>query len=350
MPKLGIYARFQRLTKDKDRATAFYIDNTLQKTLSMFHYENLPDTIPPKELENLLQRFGFAVIAEENGKLYAFRAGLGGEPNVYYRPTVATVANPYLKLSKTYTIEENKDAVLFKNDFLCRGLVDTVGKYAVLLTDANISLNAAAVLTRLQLVISASDDKTKQSADIFIEKLLNGDFSVIAENAFLKGVNVQNVDYPLIIKDLIELTQYYKSNLLAEIGLNSQFNMKRERLSENEILLNNDDLLPFVENMLFERKSAVNAINEKYGTDITVDLTSVWKQTKETNDKATETEETETDAETTETTANGEENAANDTDTATETKTPENTENGEETETEKIVKIIRELREEDENA
>ena len=318
MAKNSIYKRFQRLTRDKDRATAYCIENMLQKTVSMFHYSNLPQTIPPKELENILQRYGFAVIAEENGKLYAFRAGLGGETNVYYRPTVATVANPYLRLSKNYVIEDNIDAVLMKNDFLCRGIVETVGKYAVLLTDANISLNAAAILTRLQLVISASDDQTKQSAEMFINKLLDGDLSVIAENAFLKGVNVQNVDYPLVIKDLIELTQYYKSNLLAEIGLNSQFNMKRERLSENEILLNNDDLLPFVENMLFERKTAVNAINEKYGTDITVDLTSVWKQTKETSDKATETETTETE-----------------------------TENGEETETEKIVKIINELRKEE---
>lgn len=323
--KNGIYARFQRLTKDKDKATAFMIENTLQKTVSMFHYSNLPPTIPPREIESILQRKGYCVIADVNGDLYALYGGLGGAQNAYYKPTICTVANPYLDLIKDYVIENDKDAVLVKNDFLCSGLLPIIGKYAVPLVDVHISLNAAAVLSRLQLVISASDDLTKKSAEVFIEKMLNGDFSVIAENAFLKGVNVQNVDYPLIIKDLIELTQYYKSNLLSEIGLNSTFNMKRERLTENEVLLDNSELLPFVENMLFERQTAIQRVNEKYGTDIKVDLSSVWKTNKETNEKAAATENTETEMEHTETETN-------------ETETDE-------TETEKIVQIIRDMRE-----
>lgn len=341
MSKNGIYAKFQRLTKDKDRATACIIDNVLQKTLSMFHYENLPPSMPQNELENILQRFGFAIIADVGGKLYALRGGLGGEQNAYYKPTIATVANPYLNLTKDYVIENNKDAVLFKNDYLCGGLIPLIGKFAVPLVDANISLNTAAVLSRLQLVISTSDDQTRKSAEMYIEKLLNGDFSVISENAFLNGVKVQNVDYPLIIKDLIELTQYYKSNLLAEIGINSQFNMKRERLTENEVLLNDCDLLPFVENMLTERKTAVAAINEKYGTQITVDLKSVWKTAKEVNDRAAEIEETETASDTTETDGNGTETA----ETAETDETPKNETETDETETQKIVDLINEMRE-----
>ena len=342
--KNGIYTRFQRYTKDKDRATAFVIDTMLQKTLSMFHYTNLPPTIPQNELENILQRFGFAIIAEVDGNLYALRGGLGGEQNAYYKPTIATVANPYLKLTKDFVIENNKDAVLFKNDYLCSGLVPVIGKFAVPLVDVSISLNTAAVLSRLQLVLSTSDDQTRKSAEMYVEKLLNGDFSVITENAFLSGVKVQNVDYPLIIKDLIELNQYYKSNLLAEIGLNSQFNMKRERLTENEVLLNNDDLMPFVENMLFERQTAVKAINEKYGTNITVDLKSVWKATKETTDKAITTENTdlENEKEQNETNENSDEPIETN---ETENETNETNETDETNETEKIVKLIREIRE-----
>lgn len=342
MSKNGIYSRLQRLTKDKDRATAFIIDNVLQKTLSMFHYENLPPSIPQNELENILQRFGFAIITEVNGNLYALRGGLGGEQNAYYKPTIATVANPYLNLTKDFVIENNKEAVLFKNDYLCGGLVPLIGKYAVPLVDANISLNTAAVLSRLQLVISASDDQTRKSAEIYIEKILNGDFSIISENAFLSGVKVQNVDYPLIIKDLIELTQYYKSNLLAEIGINSQFNMKRERLTENEVLLNDCDLLPFVENMLYERKIAVASINEKYGTQITVDLKSVWKTAKEINDKSAELEETETASDTDETA----ETETNETETETkQTETETDETETDETETQKIVDLINKMRE-----
>ena len=108
--KNGIYTRFQKYTKDKDKATAFLIDTMLQKTLSMFHYENLPPSIPQNELENILQRFGFAIVAEVNGNLYALRGGLGGEQNAYYKPTIATVANPYLKLTKDFTLFKARNA------------------------------------------------------------------------------------------------------------------------------------------------------------------------------------------------------------------------------------------------
>ena len=335
MKRNKIYDNYQRFVKNKDWSVKFFIDNTLNKTQSMFYYKGLPPTMPQSELENILQRRGFAIIADVGGNLYALSGGLGGEQNAYYKPTIATVANPYLKLSKTYTIENNKDAVLFKNDYLCSGLLPIVGKYAVLLTDAQISLNTAAVLSRLTMLISASDDKTKQSADLFIEKILNGDFSVIAENAFLKGVNLQTINANGLFKitDLIELSQYYKANLLLELGLNANFNMKRERLSETEILLNNTEILPFVENMLTERKNAVNAINEKYGTQIEVDLKSAWKTEKENNDKSAETLETETASETDETET---ETDGNETETETET---------DETETQKIVETIRQMRE-----
>lgn len=296
--KNGTYTYFQKYVKDKNKSVTQIIENTLIKTQSMFFYSGLPETLPPCELENILQRRGYAFVTEYNNNLYAFGGGFGGELNEYYKPTKITVANPFFNLSKIYDID--KDGVLFKNDYLCRGLLPIVGKYAVLLTDVGISLNTVAILTRLNMLISASDDKTKESAEIFIEKILNGDLSVIAENAFLKGVNVQSItqNNNVNISQLIELTQYYKANLLNEIGLNSNFNMKRERLTENEILLNSDDLLPFVENMLTERKKAVEKLNKKYGLNVSVDLKCSWKTEKENNDKTNENLETETEEET----------------------------------------------------
>lgn len=317
------YSFYQSLTKDKNKSVNYYIDSTLNKTQSMFIYTGLPETIPPCELEILLQVYGFAFVTEVNGNLYAFNGGLGGEPNVYYKPTKITVTNPALNLSKEYDIEG--EGVLFKNDYLCRGLMPIIGKNAVLLTDCNISLNTAAIFSRLTMLLSASDDKTKESAEIFIEKILNGDFSIIAENAFLNGIKLQtnNIQHrPLT--DLIELMQYYKSNLLAEIGLNSNYNMKRERLTQGETLMNVDDLLPFVENMLTERKNAVEKLNAKYGLNVSVDLKSAWKTEKENNDKNTENVETDTPAE-----------------------MPETPETETDTETEKIVETIRKMREEE---
>lgn len=274
--KENIYQRFQSYVKNKDMAVIAFIENTLAKTQAMFVYDGLPDTVPAEELERLLQTEGNAFFAEVNGDLYALQGAAGGEPDPYNRPTIYTVANPALKLNKSYKI--GVDGVFIKNDTNGNSLLPIIGKFAVLYTDGIISLNTASILTRITMLISASDDKTKQSADEFLKKILDGDFSVIGENAFFKGVNMQtaatsNTQY---ITQLVELVQYYKANMLNELGLNANYNMKRERLNTGEVAMNVDVLLPYVDNMLHERQKALKQVNEMFGTEITVRLGSSW--------------------------------------------------------------------------
>lgn len=274
--KENIYQRFQSYVKNKDTAVMAFIENTLAKTQAMFVYEGLPDTVPAEEMERLLQTEGNAFFAEVNGDLYALQGAAGGEPDPYNRPTIYTVANPALKLNKSYKI--GVDGVFIKNDTNGNSLLPIIGKFAVLYTDGIISLNTASILTRITMLISASDDKTKQSADEFLKKILDGDFSVIGENAFFKGVNMQtaatsNTQY---ITQLVELVQYYKANMLNELGLNANYNMKRERLNTGEVAMNVDALLPYVDNMLHERQKALKQVNEMFGTEITVRLGSSW--------------------------------------------------------------------------
>lgn len=279
MKKDNIYKSFQCYIKDKDTAVLSFVENSLAKTQSMFKYEGLPESIPQDEIEKLLQTTGNCFVTKVDGVLYALSGGLGGEPDVYNRPTLYTVANPALKLNKTYKVET--DGVLIKNDTNGNSLLPIIGKYAVLHTDGLISLNTASVLTRITMLISASDDKTKQSADLFLQKILDGEFSIIGENAFFKGVNMQTAPTTnsVYITQLIEMIQYYKASLYNELGLNANYNMKRERLNLGEVSMNVDALLPYVDNMLNERQKAVTKINEKYDTNISVSLNSSWNRT-----------------------------------------------------------------------
>lgn len=277
--KNNLYTHYQKLIKDKDTAVMQFIENTLAKTQSMFVYEGLPDTLPQHVLEDILQRQGYAFLTKHNGDLYALTGYLGGKPDVYGRPTTITVANPSLNLNKTFDID--KDGVLIKNDTKANPLLNIIGGYAVLMTDAVISINLCSVLTRIPMLISASDDATKESAEAFINGIIDGDYSIIGENAFFKGVTTHNTqsNNSIQLTRLIELIQYYKASLLNEIGLNANYNMKRERLNTSEVSLNIDTLLPYVDNMLAERKRAIEQLNKMYDTDITVELASTWQIT-----------------------------------------------------------------------
>ncbi|MGN0014472.1 MAG: hypothetical protein ACI37T_03540, partial [Candidatus Gastranaerophilaceae bacterium] len=107
--------------KDKDKAINTFIETSLDKTQQIFSYENLPETIPQSELENILQTKGHCVIAEVDGNLYALSGGFSGENDVYENPRFYTVSNVALKLSKTYEI--GVDCVLVKNDYNGVGLL-----------------------------------------------------------------------------------------------------------------------------------------------------------------------------------------------------------------------------------
>ena len=348
--KDNIYKLYQQQVRDKDTAVTEFMANTLAKTQSMFEYEGLPDSIPQKELERLLQTTGNAFVTSVDGVLYALSGGKGGEPDVYGRATLYTVANPALKLNKTYDIQ--KDGVLIENDSNGESLLPLIGRYAVLHTDGLISLNTASILTRITMLISASDDKTKQSADEFLRKIENGEFSIIGENAFFKGVNMQTAPTTnsVYITQLIELIQYYKASMYNELGLNANYNMKRERLNLGEVSMNVDVLLPYVDNMLKERQNAVEKINAMFDTEISVKLASSWGlerdnynalaadlENPDPTDEPDPTEETtETDGNDTETDGNDTETDGNDTETTEteETKETETETDGNDTETE----------------
>ena len=274
--KDNIYSLYQKQIKDKDIAVTEFMANTLAKTQSMFEYIGLPESIPQKELERLLQTTGNAFVTKVDGVLYALQGSKGGTPDVYGRATLYNVANPALQLNNTYDI--SKDGVLIENDTNGESLLPLIGRYAVLYTDGLISLNTASVLTRITMLISACDDKTKQSAEEFLCKIQDGEFSIIGENAFFKGVNMQTAPTTnsMYITQLIELIQYYKASMFNELGLNANYNMKRERLNLGEVSMNIDVLLPYVDNMLRERQNAVEKINKMFNTEISVKLVSSW--------------------------------------------------------------------------
>lgn len=250
----------------------------LNRSNIMFRYHGLPDTISMRDLESLLQGNGFCLIGKINGTLYAVNGGLGGECDVYNHPTIATVSVPYLNFNANWNI--GTDCVLLQNDTNAIGLLPMYAMYCTQLAESDISLMMNCINKRVQSVISANDDNTYQSAIKYLNDLENGKLGVISESKFMDldtfKVSPVASGQTTNIKDLIEYHQYVKASMYNDIGLNANWNAKRERLTKGEIEMNSDNLYPLVDDMLENRRSGVDKINELFGTDITVELNSSW--------------------------------------------------------------------------
>lgn len=269
--------------ENKDVVLNTMRDNMLNKTLSMFHYENLPDTLCRVTLEKQLQMSGYSFIVEVGGKLYSFTGSLGGQLDMYQRPTEIIVTNEYLKLNKTFKLDEG---VLIKNDDLMKGLRDIYDKGNAMLLETEISMLVQLYISRMPMLITSGDDATTESAKHFLNDIINGKLGIIAENRFLEGLRTQQTSTTgnINFTQMIELQQYLKANLLHDVGLNANFNMKRERLNTSEVEMNNDVLLPLVDNMFLNRSNAIEKLNDKYDLNIIVSLGSSWSRNDDENE------------------------------------------------------------------
>ena len=263
--------------QDKERARGQYIAYMLMRTQSMFKWDGLPETIPARMLELYLQTNGNACFYKYNDNLYVFFGGRGGEPDVYHMPTIYTIANPALKLSVQANIDI--DCVVMPNDSLYFGLLPLFDRYATAMVETELSIDIAKVNARIIDLISAGDDRTRASAEKYLEDVRDGKLGIISSNEFLDGI--KSTPYGATgnqtITDLIELMQYEKASCFNELGLNANYNMKRESLNSSESQLNNDALLPLVDDMLNCRKIFAEKVNKMFGTNISVEFNSSWK-------------------------------------------------------------------------
>ncbi len=277
------------MIRDKKESMFYYMLNTLNRTVTMFEYENLPDTIPEKEMEKIIQQNGYCAFIEVDGDYYVTRCSLAPGKGLkaldpYGRGKVALVTNPYL-VNKDYVIDE--ECVIISNDPFRIGLLPIINRNGYLLTEADITLLNASILYRASYGIVANDDTGKASAEMFMEAIEAGNMAVM-HNEALGGILEDGSDgikaLPLAggsngaITQLIELKQYLKAGLYNELGLDANYNMKRERLSEGETDLNQDVLRPLIDAMLEERQNAIKKINEMFGLNISVKFGSAWSQ------------------------------------------------------------------------
>ena len=260
---------------DKETNIKNNIAYMFNRTNAMFKYNNLPKTIPSKELELLLQSNGFGIFLKIDNDFYVVNGGLGGETDVYNRPTKAIVSIPSLNYNKTLDI--NKDCVVISNDSCNVGLLPMFKRYAFILNENMITMILANVNKRYTTLISANDDNTVASAELFLKNLFDGKQGVIAENKLFDSLKVNpNSEDGGTLKDLIEFEQYIKASLYNEIGLSANYNMKKERITKEEFTTNSDSLYPLVDDMLNSRRKALEEINSLFDLDITVDFNSSW--------------------------------------------------------------------------
>lgn len=274
-PKTGL------LVFDKEKMSKDSVLDCLNRTLTMFRYRNLPETITERDYELISQVNGNGVVAEHKDELLALQGGYMPPYDANYNAKFFKVVNPWADIDRNYEIYKDKEAVLFRNDPLDRGLLPIFSKYGAMMTESQITFVRALINFRAMFVFTGDEDMDKQAADIFMKKIEKGESgSVVTSESAAKNVEAQ----PLLgnasnyITQSIESQQYILGMLYQQIGIKSTFNMKRERQTANESQLDDDPLRPLIDAMLEEREKAWDRINKRFGTDVSVEFNGLWEK------------------------------------------------------------------------
>lgn len=265
-----------------------YFKLLVNKVASLFIWKDLPETIDQRFLEFELILSGKVCWTKFNDKLYCLNGSVGGEPNVYYEPCYWICANPVLG-SKQVRIRnkdgsqnlESLDGILMANSDIdhqidgTSGLRGLIHQTAGLLADNVSSINVAQINGRLSTLFIADDEALARSGEKTLRDLYSGKpYKILTQDLIDKftmtPIAAAGTNNTLI--SLIEAHQYILAQFFQEIGVSANYNMKRERLNTAEVEMNNGALDINIWNMLKNRQEAVALINEKFGTEISVEL------------------------------------------------------------------------------
>lgn len=252
------------------------INSYLNKTLAMFQYTNLPDTLPDVEIEKLLQVNGQAFITKYNDDVVALSIDLiHDEVDVYNNAKTGNVYYPDVRKTEKVNLS---DGVLIQNDYLGLGLLEIFKKYAYLINESALSLNMANFWKRTEKVFTANDDSTAESVKNYLSKTEKGEISLVTGNLLYESINVNSPQSNgTSLGELIEYHNYLKSQLYSEIGLYTNENMKKERLITSEVETGLNAIYPLVDNMLDNRVQGFDKVNEMFDLDIKVEFMSSWQ-------------------------------------------------------------------------
>ena len=293
---------------DKERRRDYNRNAFLNIVSQMFEYDGLPDTMSKAALEWILQNTGAATVwkvpekykplgfgpqfeiplsnrLDWTGGLFAFPVNFAEAPDPYGFPYQVVVTNPGFRPSISETLVINQDCIVVRNDTNMRGLYRLCDAYAEMLTEAEVSLMSTLVTLRDHITIVAKTERQRKAAEAYIAALQAGDYAPIYAPELGTPLEVIAHDGRSNAVELaVNGIQSIRYMFYNAIGINSLPNTKREYTSAQEIDEGKVTIQPQIDDMLHWREVGVKAVNELFGTNISVRKSSAWKDMERSTD------------------------------------------------------------------
>lgn len=272
----------------------FYLERLMELSISMFDWQNLPESIDARFLETILfqngsivffkdddlenpwnsDRLGLSEDRIEDGTYLALPVAMNGRWNVYNIPT-----NRRAYASNGYNRNLTQDnSVIIYNNMIRTNSVLTCKLYAQRLwnLDRVIDVNANAQKTPVLIVC----DENQRLTALQVYQKWDGNEPVIFgdKNLDINMLQVMRTDAPYVGDKIYQLKTQIWNEALTYLGISNINYQKKERMISDEVLRNQGGTIASRYSRLEARREAVEQINNMFGLDIEVDYREDYRE------------------------------------------------------------------------
>ena len=248
-----------------------YLERMKKICLSMFEWENLPESMNARFLEMCLYYNGQgAMLYDDDYGYINTMASDGGYINIYGLPTEVTCYsyrfNQRRSLYMTDTGEEKgKECILVMNNYERIPTQAMVTLFAYRLAEAQRTADVNIKAQRTPVLIT-TDQKQYFTLKKMYEEYDGNTPAIFADKNVISpdALKALMTEAPFIVNDIMEYKREIWNEFLTTLGI-SNLSEKRERLISNEVDSNNELVNLNLQSQLIPRKEACKQFNEKYG-------------------------------------------------------------------------------------
>ena len=255
-------AKLNRLSFD------FYFDRLKELAISMFEWENLPDSMDERFLEMTLFEDGQAIVFRDDVMgMLGLQVMIGGPLNVYRVPINrrAYAVNGYQNPDLT-----PDNSVIVFNNMLRTNSYRDVMFFARKLYEVDRAIDVNIKGQKTPKVILCDENERLTMLNLYMKYDGNQPFIFGSKNLDLKSIQTLDTSSPYLSDKLYQLKTQIWNEALTYLGIsNVNFN-KKERLVSDEVLRNSGSTVSSRYTRLNMREQAADEINRMFGTDIRV--------------------------------------------------------------------------------
>lgn len=259
-------------TREQMAVYNFYYSELEELVKTMFVWKNLPLGCTQRYLENTLFESGCAVVFKDSdGVVKCAKAepiGLNayGEP-LGFKP----IALNGLTFGIPVVTEEN--CVPIYNNYFHKGSCSDIIFFAKKISNIEKTVDMNLEQLKNPFIIGCADGQVK-TVELMLSKKCEGQPYILGANDVMNNLDIKlfNLEVKNNTGDLQDTKHEYKNEALTFFGINNVNVIKKERLITGEANQNNEEIALHRNSRYRTRNDACLAIKEKFGIDISVDI------------------------------------------------------------------------------